>query len=94
MHGGGGVHGVGACMAGACVEGGHAWQGGMCGGGHAWQGACVVGGVYGKGEHACHTCPPTLQDTVGQCAGRMHPTGMHSCVTRMFSVLCETVKEC
>ena len=38
----GGVHGGGhawwgACMArGACVAGGHAWQGGMRGGGHAF----------------------------------------------------------
>ena len=28
----------GACVAGACVAGGHVWQRG-----HAWQGACVAG---------------------------------------------------
>ena len=58
---------------GACMVGGHVWQGvcmagGMCGRGHAWQGSCVAGGVcvarggawqgvHGRG-HACHTCLP------------------------------------
>ena len=66
-----GMHGQGSCMAGgmcgggACVVGrGHAWQGG-----HACAGGC-----------ACHAHRPrTLRDTVGQCAGGTHPTGMHSC---------------
>ena len=49
--------------------------GGMCGGG-----ACGGGGACVAGEHACHTCPPTPRDTVGQCAGGTHPTGMHSCL--------------
>ena len=64
--------------------------GGVCGGGHAWWGgvhgreACVVGGVHGGGAcmaggmHRMHT-PPTVRDTVGQCAGGAHPAGMHSC---------------
>ena len=51
---------------GACVAGGHAWQG---------RGACVVGG------RAC----VTLRDTVSQCAGGTHPTGMHSCYYQMFA---------
>ena len=41
----GGVHGGGACMVGGC-----AWQGGMCGGGHAWWGACMAGGMHGRGH--------------------------------------------
>ena len=55
-------------------------------GGCAWQGACVAGGVHGRGAcvaggmHAMPPTPPrTLRDTVGQCAGGTHPTGMHSC---------------
>ena len=82
MHGWG-VHGRGACMVGgvhgrgACVAGGmHGWVGGVCG-----RGACMVGGqVWQGGMHATHVPPPpTLRDTVGQCAAGMHPTGMHSC---------------
>ena len=87
-----GMYGRGACMveghawAGGMCGGGHAWQGG-----HAWWGACVVGGhawqggMHGKGAclaggvHAMHTSPWTLRETVGQCAGGTHPTGMHSC---------------
>ena len=46
---------------GACMAGGHAWQGvcmagGMHGGEHAWQGACVAGAcVAGV---ACMPCTP------------------------------------
>ena len=29
--------------------------------------------------------PPTLRDKVGQCAGRTHPTGMHSCLANYFT---------
>ena len=36
--GGFGMHGKGACMV-----GGHVWQGCMCGIGHVWLGACVEG---------------------------------------------------
>ena len=41
----GGVHGmVFMCGMGACVVGGACMAGG-----HAWQGACVAGGVHGRG---------------------------------------------
>ena len=70
-HGGGGVHGGGVCMAGdvcvacmvgACVAGGHAWQGcihrGCVAGGHG--GACVQerwplkrNGMHPTGMHSC-----------------------------------------
>ena len=51
----GSMHGRGwVCMVGACVAGGCAWVGGMCGwgcvaGGHAWQGACMAGGHVWQG---------------------------------------------
>ena len=76
------------------MEGGHTWQGGMCGkGGGAcmMRGTCMVkGGMCGErgvwmagghawqGGHVWYACPP-LRDTAGQCAGGTHPTGMHSC---------------
>ena len=41
----------GACVTGACMVGGHVWQGGMRGGG-AWQGGMCGGGVHGRGSHA------------------------------------------
>ena len=63
----------GVCMARSVRGGGHVWQGGIHGRGHAWQEACMAGGC------ACHACPRTPRDTVGQCAGGTHPTGMHSC---------------
>ena len=54
--GGGGVY----VAVGACVAGGHAWQGGVCGGGRVWWGgACVAGGCAWQG--ACVACPPSLQ---------------------------------
>ena len=46
---------------GACVAGGHAWQG-VCawlgGGGvmHGWGEACMVGGVHGGGMHGWGAC--------------------------------------
>ena len=56
----GGMHGRG----GACMIGGCAWQGDVCGRGHAWQGACMVGVcVVGKTAIA---------------VGGTHPTGMHT----------------
>ena len=46
MHGGGGMHGGGVCVA-----GGHMWQGCACWGGeHAWQVACMAGGMHGRGH--------------------------------------------
>ena len=41
VHGWGGVNGQGV----ACMVGGHAWPGGMCG-----QGACMVGHRHGRGH--------------------------------------------
>ena len=52
--------------------GGACMAGGRVGGG--MYGMCVVGGV-----HAMHAPTRTLRDTVGQCAGGTHPTGMHFC---------------
>ena len=85
---GGGMHGRRVYMAkgdmcgrghawwgGTCMAGEHAWQGGVCG-----RGACMGGGMHGGvegGVRAMHT-PQTLRNMVGQCAGGMHPTGMHS----------------
>ena len=66
------------------------WQGSMHGRGVHSRGACVAGGVRGSrwggmrgrggmaGGPACHAHCPTLRDTVGQCAGGTHPTGIHS----------------
>ena len=39
----------------------------------------MVGGMHGGDMRAMHAPPPTLRDTVGQCARGTHPTGMHSC---------------
>ena len=91
----GGMRGRGACMAGERAwQGRHAWRGvcvvgGACvAGGHVWWGVCMAGGMHGRGHawqrgmHATHAPPPqTLRDTVGQCAGGTHPTGIHSCFT-------------
>ena len=52
--------------------------GGVRGGG-TWQGACVAGGVHGGGRAWQGDDTTRLRDTVGQCAGGTHPTGMHSC---------------
>ena len=47
VHGSGGVHGRGACMA-----------GGVHGRGSAWQGACMAGGVcMAGGMHGTHAPP-------------------------------------
>ena len=95
----GGMHGRGVAGAwqGACVAGGHAWQGvcmagdvqGMCGmGGHVWQ-----GGMHGW----VHAWQGSMCGEEGMCgrgvreacvAGEMAiaadgtlPTGMHSCTS-------------
>ena len=44
-----------ACM-GACVAGGHVWQGGIHGGGCAWQGACVAGEYAWQGACVAGEC--------------------------------------
>ena len=84
---GGGVHGRGvACVAGrVCMVGGHAWQGGVHGRG-MHSGWCVAGGCAWQGACMPHMPPWTLRDTVGQCMGSTHPTGMHSCFS-IFSKL-------
>ena len=75
--GGGGCAWQGACVVGACVVGACV-VGGMHGKGHVWWGVCGRGVCMVGGMHAMHA-PRTLRDTVGQCAGGTHPTGMHSC---------------
>ena len=79
-----------ACQ-GEYVAGGVHGRGGMHARGNMWQGVCMAGGVcvvggcaWQGGMHATHTPPPTLRDTVGQCAGGTHPTGMHSCFKGFF----------
>ena len=76
-----------ACIVGACVVGGHAWQGGVHGR------ACVAGGMHGKGVCMAGgnvwwgVCVAEGVCMAGQCvagetataAGGTHPTGMHSC---------------
>ena len=74
------------------MAGGHAWWGGVCGRGCAWQEAFMTGGVHGRGHawqrgwgHAWQggMCDGGIQ-SVGQCAGGTHPTGMHSCTENCF----------
>ena len=94
----GGMCGRGCAWQGGMCGRGHAWQGGMCG-----KGACMAGAVCGRGggvargcmaggawQGACmpHMPPPqTLRDTVGQCAGGTHPTGMHSCIYEVHKII-------
>ena len=60
---------------GACMAGGHVWQGGMHEGErHVWQGACMAGVMHGSGCMCMAGETPTAADG-------MHPTGMHSCLT-------------
>ena len=76
----------GACVAGgACLAGGHVWQGtcmagGMCGGGRAWQGACVAGGracLMGACMAGGHVWQGGRACLVGACmAGGMHGRGV------------------
>ena len=76
----GDVCGRGVCVAkGAClVKRGHAWwREHAWWRGHAWW----KGGMSGEGcVCVCMVCTPLLWDMAGQCAGGMHPTGMHSCL--------------
>ena len=51
------------------------------------RGVCMAGG------HAWHACPPTLRDTVSQCTGGTHPTGMHSCLANFVLKMCVNMKE-
>ena len=72
-------------VGGACVAGGHAWQG-VCGRGHVWQGgmcgdgdawgACIVGGC--GGGHAGWGGASVARETATAAEGT-YPTGMHPC---------------
>ena len=68
------------CLSVILFTGGHAWwQGVACVTGGMWAEGCVVGGMHAWWGCVYATHPPsTLRDTVGQCAGGTHPTGMHS----------------
>ena len=57
---------------GACMVGGHVWQGGVCDRGGAW--------------HACPTRNYEIR-WYGQRAGGTHPTGMHSCFVLILTKL-------
>ena len=91
MHGTGGLHGMGACMA-EGVHGriGHAWQGSAWQRG-ALQGACMAGGMHGRG-HVWRGCVWQGVCSRGACvAGETatavdgtHPTEMHSCLRQFF----------
>ena len=67
---------------GACMAGGHAWQGerawqGVRGGGHAWQRS-----MHGRGSAWQGGCVWREGDVHGRtatAANSTHPTGMHSC---------------
>ena len=84
IHGGSGRR---ACVVGG-MHGGHAWQGGVCGRGDVHgRGACMVwtyveGGVCGRGHVWQGAC---VADTTrySQWAGGTHPTGMHSCSSKV-----------
>ena len=74
------MHARGACVVGGVRSGGHVWPGGV----HGWGVRGCGGGLCGWG--ACVVCAPRIpRDTVGQCAGGTHPTGMHSCFALVFA---------
>ena len=83
----------GTCMVGVCVcGGGHEWWVCVCVvGGHVWWVCvCMVGGVRGRGhvwQGACMVPLWTLRDTVSQCTGGTHATGMHSCLHFVFTMV-------
>ena len=54
------------CDRGACVTGGRAWPGGVCGGGYAWQGGMCGGG--GGSVHVMHAAPQA--DTTATAYGQ------------------------
>ena len=84
----GGVHGRRGVCGGACVAGGHVWQGGMCG-----RGACVAGRVHGRGACVGGMCGWGGACVAGETAivvGGMYPTGMHSC-NGLFRFLMEFI---
>ena len=90
----GGVHGEGACMV-----GGHVWQGacvagGMHGRGGVWQGgmhsrrACMTGDVHGRGVHAWKGVGMFGGGMCGRGVGGMHGEGR-----RAWQIQRDTVNE-
>ena len=79
----------GACMLGACMAGGCAWQGGCMAGGHACWGACMAGGMHGRGMHGrgCVWCGACMAGGHAWCGG-MHCRGGHA-----WQILRDTVNE-
>ena len=86
-----GVHGRGMCMAGgvgwgACMAGsmhGGAHGRGCVQWGHAWQG-CIVWGCAWQG--VCEAWGHVWQGRGATAVDGTHPTGMHSCINKAFSV--------
>ena len=66
----------GACVAGACMAGEHAWWGachGMC----AWQVACMLGGAcMVEGMHGGGAC---VGGETATAVDSTQPTGMYCC---------------
>ena len=73
----GDVHGMGCMRQGACMAGGHAWQGCVCGRGG------MHGDMHGK-VHAWWGGGMCAGETVTEVGGT-HPTGMHSCSILYFN---------
>ena len=65
----------GMCGRGACVAGGHVWQGGMCG-----RGVCMAGSVHDGGACMAGGRGACVVGEMAIAVGGMHPTGMHSCL--------------
>ena len=91
----GGVHGRRcACQGrGACMAGGHGWQGGVwwgacIEGGYAWWGTCIAGDVH-DGElcvwqGVCMAGGGVRAGETATEAGGTHPTGMYSWLILLF----------
>ena len=64
----------------ACVAGGHAWQGDMCGmRGHVWHGGCAGWrAMCGRGGHAWQGA--CMAGETATAVDGTHPTEMHSCL--------------
>ena len=79
-----GCSGEGACV--VALGGVHGCSGGVHGEGGVCvtKGVCMVKGgcVWRKGG-ACVVCTPP-RDTAGHCADGTHPTGIHSCLLRIY----------
>ena len=90
----------GVCDEGACVAGGHVFQGGMHGRGHAWQECVCGGGVHGRG--ACVAGGHAWQGSMcgrrdSHCSGRyasywnallcLHPFNQHKQSPQVAKIL-------